>query len=313
MSEWEIIARYAANLGEARQDVLCGPGDDAAVCQVPAGQSLVTSMDTLVSGCHFLPQWDPYGIGQYAMAVNLSDLAAMGARPAWALLSLALPEVDSDFLSGLSAGIDQMARAYGVQVVGGDTVSGPLSLSITVMGFADPASVLKRSGANPGDYICVTRALGGPGFALAHYEDAVSQARAVLSVTPEIAAGQCLVGTATACIDLSDGLAGDLGHVCRQSGCGAQIDLGALPLDPALSVLPRSAQWELALCGGGEYGLCFTVPPAAYPGLKDQLESVGSACYHIGCMQAGDPVIRYYTPTGEAYALQKQAYVHFQS
>lgn len=311
MSEWDIIARYAAHLGEARQDVLCGPGDDGAVCAVPAGQSLVTSMDTLVSGCHFLPQWDPYGIGQYAMAVNLSDLAAMGARPAWALLSLTLPEVDSDFLSGLSAGIDQMARAYGVQVVGGDTVSGPLSLSITVMGLADPAAVLKRSGANPGDYICVTRALGGPGFALAHGDDGPAQARAVLSVVPEISAGQCLVGKATACIDLSDGLAGDLAHVCRQSGCGAQIDLGALPLAAALHALPLAAQWELALCGGGEYGLCFTVPPAVYPGLKDQLESAGSACYHIGRMQAGDPVIHYHTPTGETYVPAQEAYTHF--
>ncbi len=269
MKEFNIIEHFFKDKSIQRKDVVVGIGDDGAVTQIPQGQALVTTTDTLVSGVHFLPETNGHAVAQKAIAVNLSDLAAMGAEPAWISLSLSLPEYDECWLKDFSEGLQQLTTYYSVQLIGGDTVQGPLSITITAQGFVPHEQAIRRSGAKPGDFVYVTGTLGdaGLGLLIAQNKRQVDDAQdsAFLRKRLDYPVPRVLVGTsirrmANSCIDISDGLIADLGHVLKGSNCGAVINIDSLPLSKALrnSASPEQAI-HYALSGGDDYELLFTV------------------------------------------------------
>ncbi|MFO1407044.1 MAG: thiamine-phosphate kinase [Steroidobacteraceae bacterium] len=268
LGEFELIARWFSPTPR-RRDVSLGVGDDAALLEVPPNRLLVAATDTLVEGRHFLPDAPARSVGHQALAVNLSDLAAMGAEPAWALLSLSLPSVDETWLDGFASGFRDLAARYDVDLVGGDTVRGPLVVTVQVLGFVERARALTRGGARPGNRIYVS---GTPGEAAAGLEALrlgstdgrperlVQRCR---YAEPRIELGRALGGRASAAMDVSDGLAGDLAKLCAASGVGARIDLDALPVSDALAAVhDRAAAERYVLCGGDDYELVFTLPAA---------------------------------------------------
>ncbi|HET6807354.1 MAG TPA: thiamine-phosphate kinase [Frateuria sp.] len=299
--EFRLIDRIRERTALAREDVRLGIGDDAAVLAVPPGQHLAVAIDTLVEGVHFPHGTSPRDIGWKALAVNLSDLAAMGATPAWALLALTLPRADPAYVDDLAEGFAQLAREHGVALVGGDTTHGPLCLSVAVHGFVPPGQALDRGGARVGDVVFVTGSLGGAAGGLrlvqgkVPFDPADESHRALRTrldrPTPRVRTGMALRGHANACIDVSDGLLADLGHVCAASGVGAELDLDALPLSPALrGVFGNAAARELALSGGDDYELCFTVAPASVGAMHAALAEVGGHATRIGLITEGHGV-----------------------
>lgn len=292
--EFHLIERIREHTAWPRADVRLGIGDDAALLAVPAGQQLAVALDTLVEGVHFPPGTAPADVGWKALAVNLSDLAAMGAMPAWALLALTLPDADLARVDGLAEGFARLAHAHGVALVGGDTTRGPFCLSVAVHGFVPPGQALTRAGAGVGDALFVTGTLGDAagglrllqGGAFAPTDASHRALRARLDrPTPRVRAGLALRGLASACIDVSDGLLVDLGHLCRASGVGARLDAQALPLAPALrAVFGEPVARELALTGGDDYELCFSVPTAAVDTMHAALTEVGAHATRIGTL-----------------------------
>ncbi|MCX7513687.1 thiamine-phosphate kinase [Frateuria sp. STR12] len=296
--EFRLIDRIRERTTLAREDVRLGIGDDAAVLAVPTGQELAVAIDTLVEGVHFPLGTSPRDIGWKALAVNLSDLAAMGAAPAWALLALTLPQADPVRVDGLVDGFAQLAREHDVALVGGDTTRGPFCLSVAVHGFVPAGQALIRGGARAGDAVFVTGTLGSAagGLRLAQGvvpfdpgDEAHRDLRARLDrPTPRVRAGLALRGHASACIDVSDGLLADLGHICAASGVGAELDPDTLPLSPALrGVFGNAAARELALAGGDDYELCFTVPGDAVGAMQAALATVGVRATRIGMIVEG--------------------------
>jgi len=273
LGEFDLIERFFSRAGN-RRDVLLGVGDDAALLEVPPGRALVAAVDTLVEGRHFLPGAPPESVGHQALAVNLSDLAAMGAEPAWALLSLSLPESDPAWLDPFAHGLYALADRHGVALVGGDTVRGPRVITITALGFVEPALALRRSGARPGDLLYVS---GWPGEAGAGLEALRGTAvpaddplvRRYRYAEPRLALGRALRGRASAAMDVSDGLYGDLRKLCAASGVGARLELERLPVSGELARRHSRADSEhCVLFGGDDYELLFTVPPAAAAALE---------------------------------------------
>jgi thiamine-monophosphate kinase len=280
LSEFALIDRYFRNCGVKRADVRLGIGDDAALLDCPAGCDLVAAIDTLVDGVHFPHGCPAASVGHRVLAVNLSDLAAMGARPAWALLALTLPNSDEAWLSEFAAGFSELARAHDVALVGGDTTSGPLCATVNILGHVPRSQALRRSGAKPGDLVFVS---GTPGDAAAGL--AVEQGRLAVASdlagylrkrflfpSPRMALGKCLRGLATACIDISDGLLGDVGKLAHSSACGVELNYRELPVSEALVEAVGDARArELALTGGDDYELCFTVHPDNVGKLRHEL------------------------------------------
>jgi thiamine-monophosphate kinase len=266
MNEFELITHFFANkTPNQRQDVILGVGDDCAVLTVPQGQQLLISMDTLVQGVHFPESTPPYDIGYKALAVNLSDLAAMGAIPAWFTLSLTVPSLDKSWLSAFSDGLFELAQEFNLQLVGGDTTRGPLSITIQVHGFAPTGSAITRSGAKPGDLIYVTHTLGDAGLALQLLLDEKPVPASILKQLnrpyPRVEEGLILREFASAMIDISDGLIADLSHILNQSKVGAVIHTEQLPLSEELTQAVDPAQAiQYALSAGDDYELCFTIP-----------------------------------------------------
>ena len=268
--EFELITRYFDRVTSSRRDVEKGIGDDCALLNLPEKQTLAISTDTLVAGVHFLRDIHPADLGYKALAVNLSDLAAMGADPAWLTLALTLPEVNEAWLKDFSDSLFELLDYYNMQLIGGDTTRGPLSLTLGIHGLVPQGRALKRSGARPGDWIYVTGTLGdsAAGLALLQHririnDPAVHEAliKRHLRPMPRILQGQALRDLASAAIDISDGLISDLGHILKASGCGARLNLDALPLSEVLKKHFEPEQvvrW--ALSGGEDYELCFTVP-----------------------------------------------------
>ena len=266
VGEFDLIARIAAR-SRSRPDVLLGIGDDAALMSAPtAGEALCVCVDTLNAGVHFPAETAPFDIGWKALAVNLSDLAAMGAMPRWVTLALSLPDSDPAFVDALIEGLLSLAEQHEVALVGGDTTRGPLSLSVQAIGSVAPARVLRRDAARAGDALYVSGTLGdaAAGLALVQGRLAVADPGTAASLrvrldrpTPRVALGIELAGVARAGIDVSDGLLADLGHVLQASGAGAVIDLDALPASTALcALLPEAEQrWPLQLGGGDDYEL----------------------------------------------------------
>ncbi|MBP1473438.1 thiamine-phosphate kinase [Frateuria sp. MAH-13] len=299
--EFRLIDRIRDRTALTREDVRLGIGDDAAVLAVPAGQQLAVAIDTLVEGVHFPHGTAPRDIGWKALAVNLSDLAAMGAVPAWALLALTVPHGDAAIVDGLAGGFGELARQHAVALVGGDTTRGPFCLSVAVHGFVPPGQAMTRSGARAGDALFVTGSLGSAAGGLQLLQgrvpfDANNEAHRTLRErldrpTPRVRAGVALRGHASACIDVSDGLLADLGHICAASGVGAALDLDALPLSTALhGVFGGDVARELALTGGDDYELCFTVPPGSVDAMQAALAAVGAHATRIGAMVEGQGV-----------------------
>lgn len=304
LGEFELIERFFRRPAEAqrlrRGDVPLGIGDDAALLQVPAGMQLVAALDTLVEGRHFLPGAPPDSIGHRALAINLSDLAAMGADPAWYLLSLTLPAAEESFLAPFSQGLQQLADAHGVALVGGNTTGGPLVVAVQALGFVAPGTALTRSGASVGDFVYVS---GTPGDAAAGLRLLLGQLDGAaleasqrqylldrfLFPTPRVALGQALRGIASACVDVSDGLAADASRLARASGCGLRIDADRLRLSAELQALAGDqGARHLALTGGEDCELCFTVPPARAAQLEAALDIVKCPATRIGQIEAGE-------------------------
>jgi len=331
-SEFDLIRRYFARPGAGRADVLLGIGDDAAVLRSPPGLEQVAAIDTLVAGVHFPPDTAAESIGHKALAVNLSDLAAMGAEPAWAMLALTLPEADERWLEGFARGFFALAREYDVALVGGDTTRGPLTVSVQVQGFVPPGAAFRRGGARPGDLIYVTGTLGDAGLALLLGRDAGIGSPAAREYLrrrldrppPRVAEALRLRGLARAAIDVSDGLLADLGHILEASGAGATLDLAQLPLSPAFRscletmgadhpalrrFAPGLAWADLALGSGDDYELCFTVAPRQRAQL-DALAAAGLACTCIGTIGA-EAGLRCRLADGAAYRIPRRGYDHF--
>tara|TARA_R110000868_G_scaffold3464_1_gene22253 strand:- start:1503 stop:2465 length:963 start_codon:yes stop_codon:yes gene_type:complete len=269
VQEFSIIDTFFKQQSHQRKDVLLGIGDDAALTLVPAGQALVTTTDTLLAGVHFLASADPCIIARKAVAVNLSDLAAMGAEPAWISLSISMPVADDTWLTAFASGIAEMTQFYSIQLIGGDTVQGPLAVTITAQGFVPPEQALLRSKAKPGDLVYVTGTLGDAGLGLdillakttVKDEDNTQYLLSRLhNPTPRLFVGTSLRRIANACIDLSDGLSSDIRHILKASSCGAIIHVDKLPLSKAMreSIDPQKAV-DYALSAGDDYELLFTV------------------------------------------------------
>jgi thiamine-monophosphate kinase len=310
LSEFALIGILRARCAHGRGDVTLGIGDDAALLDVPAGRRLVVCTDSMVEGVHFLRGTDPADLGWKALAVNLSDLAAMGAEPAWALLALSLPAADAGFVERFADGFAELARLHRVALVGGDTTQGPLAITITALGFVAPDAALTRAGARVGDAVYVTGTLGDAaaalelslpppaGTAAIHGQELRGAeggwgrlSQRLRRPQPRVAAGMALRGLASACIDVSDGLLADLGHMCEASGVGAELAADALPLSaPLRAAFGADACRNFALTGGDDYELCFAAPPAAAANVETAFAKLGLGVTRIGRIVAGSRV-----------------------
>ena len=267
MAEFSIIEQYFKRT--SCNDVRLGIGDDSAVLNPPPHQQLVICTDTLIAGRHFPLSTSAHAIGWKSVAVNLSDLAAMGATPHSILLALSLPTAHHDWLAEFSRGLFDCCDAFGVHLIGGDTTQSPqLSITVTALGWIEPDQAVTRSGAQVDDFICVSGQVGDAAYALQHLGHPLQQR--LDYPTPRCALGQQLKGLASSMIDISDGLAQDLGHILTASQVGAVLNLEQLPLDPVLQQLDAETRWHYALAGGDDYELCFTLSKAHYQQLVQQ-------------------------------------------
>ena len=290
--EFDLIARIRARVA-TRADVVLGIGDDAALLAPPPGRQLVVTADTLNDGVHFPRGSSPADVGWKALAVNLSDLASMGAEPAWCTLSLSLPQSDPAWIEGFLDGFLDLAGQHGIALVGGDTTRGPLSIAVTAMGLVEPGRALRRDGARVGDEVWVTGTLGDAagGLALLDREPAPALRARLDRPTPRVDAGRALVGIATACVDVSDGLLADLGHVCARSHVAARIDVDALPASAALrEAFGEADRIALQAGGGDDYELCFTAPADAGADIGAVSAQLGLRFTRIGRIVAGEGV-----------------------
>ncbi|MEO0576869.1 MAG: thiamine-phosphate kinase [Pseudomonadota bacterium] len=302
MHEFDLISTFFAGYDE---DALLGIGDDAAVLEVATGR-LAVAVDTLVAGVHFPMDAPADAIGHRALAVNLSDLAAMGATPRWMTLALTLPSVDTHWLSEFSAALRTLAKTHGVSLVGGDTTRGPLTITVQLMGEAQD-DMLTRAGAQPEDSVYVSGTLGDSAGGLQCWEQADSSSQAhtlvqrFLYPQPHVALGQSLLGRASAAIDVSDGLLADLTHIAVASGVDATIHSDTLPLSaPLLQTFGREGATQLALTGGDDYVLCFTSPDSR---LADSLQGVT----RIGSLSSGAGSV-----SVDGALLAQKGYRHFE-
>ena len=267
LSEFSLIKRYFTQQTVKNPSTRLGIGDDCALLSLPEGYELAVTTDTMVENVHFFAGADPGQLGHKLLAVNLSDLASMGAKPVSVTLALTLPNVDERWLTAFTKGFLNLAERHSVDLIGGDTTSGPLTLTVQAMGLVPRGKALLRSSALPGDYIYMTGSLGDAGLGLKisqgyHCADPDAALKRFHTPEPQIEAGMALTGIANACIDISDGLAGDLGHILEQSNVGACLDWDALPLsDAVLAYINDTGDWSMPLSAGDDYELCFTVSP----------------------------------------------------
>lgn len=272
MSEFALINNYF-HWDSPSDTVSISIGDDAAVLKIPSHQELIISVDTLNEGVHFPSNTNAYAIGYKALAVNLSDIAAMGATPAWFTLAISLPHAQPEWLAAFSQGLRQLAKQYAVALIGGDTTRGPLSITVQIMGLCPRGKALLRSGAKQDDLICVSGTLGdaAAGLAVVQQRLKLNPAAAEFCLqrlnypTPRIVLGQLLQGYAHACMDISDGLLGDLGHILKASKVGAELDHNAIPFSSALNQVEKDIRLPLALTGGDDYELLFTLRAKDFP------------------------------------------------
>lgn len=318
LGEFALIERFFRN-GVTRPDVVEGIGDDAAVLQAPAQMELVVTVDTLIKGVHFPAHAEPETIGFKCLAVNLSDLAAMGAEPAWFTLALTLPESDEEWLSRFCKGMFDLAQHYGVALIGGDTTRGALSVTVTAMGFVPRSQAMRREGARPGDAVYVTGTLGDAGLGLAtinntkrlpgrHKDYCLSRLH---RPQPRVEAGIILRDFASAAIDISDGLVADINHVLSASGVGADIQLASIPLSEAFrEAFGDRTGWEIALAFGDDYELLFTVPEHKIPLLEKKTSFLDHGITRIGRIESSHE-LRLSFADGTQYDPGQAGYRHF--
>lgn len=294
VGEFDLIRHYFTRPARG-EGVVLGVGDDAAILAPPPGEELVVSTDTLVGGRHFPESTDPEAIGWKSLAVNLSDLAAMGATPRWCVLALTLPAADPDFLDGFAQGFHALAQQAGVDLVGGDTTRGPLAITVTVIGSVPAGQALRRDGARVGDGIWLSGMTGDAGLGLALVEgtgpvlpnDLAQLAWQRLDrPEPRLLLGLALRGIASSAIDVSDGLLQDIGHILERSDKGATIDVDGLPLSPALRACNPDQALAWALAAGDDYELCFTVPADRESALAELATHLGLSLTRIGSIDA---------------------------
>ena len=304
MAEFSIIEQYFTRPFTQQDDI--GIGDDSAILTPPTNQQLVICTDTLVAGRHFPLETSAHAVGWKSVAVNLSDIAAMGAKPHSILLALSLPNIDHDWLQGFSQGLFDCCDRFGVALIGGDTTQSPhLTITVTALGYIESGQAICRSGARAGDYIVVSGQVGDAAYGLQHLGGAL-QSRLDYP-TPRCELGQTLKGLASSMIDVSDGLAQDLGHILKASNVGAKIFLDQLPLDTALQALPNQQKWQYALAGGDDYELCFTISPQNYEKLLQQQLNVNITM--IGLItQATDLIFEH---DDQNHPVQFHGYQHF--
>ena len=301
---------------KSRSDVVLGIGDDAALLNVPNDQYLVVTTDTLNSGVHFPDDTAPEDIGFKALAVNLSDLAAMGATPAWASLAISLPGTDIDWLEKFLDGFFTLADEHGVQLIGGDTTQGPLSITITVQGFVPKDQALRRDAAKAGDEIWVTGSIGDAAAGLAQWRAQGLQSAKLRHrldrPTPRVNVGTALRGIANAAIDISDGLAADLSHILHASKLGAEIEVCRLPMSKLLlDHFPKDQQrYQLQLGGGDDYELCFTAPAHLSMAIEEALAECDVVGTVIGHVTNGSE-LKCFDENGELFVLEKKGFEHF--
>ena len=339
--EFDLIARIRARAC-SRDDVLLGIGDDAALLRVPPNHDLVISTDTLNAGVHFPHDTAPTDIGWKALAVNLSDLAAMGATPAWCTLALSLPDADADWLDAFLDGFCALADLHDVALIGGDTTRGPLSITVTVHGLVPHGSALRRDGAQIDDDIWVSGTLGDAAAGLALLSPSPAgrgvgvSGRATRGIamspphlnplpageedkqllmrldrpTPRIALGIALRDIASACIDISDGLVADLGHVLEASGVGAELELVALPMSDALGTLDPAVREALQLGGGDDYELCFTAPSVHADRVRAAAVAADTRVTRVGYIQDSKG-LRLHAADGTLRTAEPSGYQHF--
>jgi len=314
--EFDLIAKHFTR---ATPGAVLGVGDDCALLAPSPGMQLAVSSDMLLEGRHFSPQDSPAGIGHKSLAVNLSDLAAMGATPRWATLSIALPDVNDAWLTAFARGFFRMADLHGIELVGGDTTRGALTLSITVMGEVPPGQALRRDGAQAGDDIWVSGVLGSAAMALAYRQgrlfmeqvDAARVLPALYLPMPRVELGVALRGIAHSAIDISDGLLGDLGHILQRSKTGAVIEFAALPTLPVVqNYLQEAVARNCVLAGGDDYELCFTAPPANRDVVLAAATSADVSVTRIGRITA-EPGLTVIGTDGQPLPIEHTGYDHF--
>ncbi len=318
--EFALIDKYFAR---PTPSAVLGPGDDCALLQPSPGKQLAVTTDMLVAGTHFLPGTDPRNLGWKALAVNLSDLAAMGAQPRWVTLAGAMPAVDEAWIAKFAEGFFACAAEYGVDVVGGDTTRGPLNLCITALGEVEPGQALRRDGAKPGDQIWVSGRPGLASLGLAHLQGKIKLPEpwprlcvgALEKPRPRIALGLALNGIASAAIDVSDGLLADLGHIAERSGCAAAVKLVQLPHLPkgdSYDAVLRKLALECQLAGGDDYELCFTAPGPQSLAIGRIAAELELPLWCIGEMTAGPAgEVTVFDPDGKPVEFEQKGFDHF--
>jgi thiamine-monophosphate kinase len=318
--EFALIDKYFAR---PTPSAILGPGDDCALLQPTPGRQLAITTDMLVAGTHFLPDTDPHNLGWKALAVNLSDLAAMGATPRWALLAGSLPAVDEPWIAKFAEGFFACAAEYGVDVVGGDTTRGPLNLCITALGECEPGRALHRDSAKAGDLVWVSGRPGLASLGLAQLQGRIALPEpwnrlcvgALEKPRPRVALGQALVGVASAAIDVSDGLLADLGHIGERSGLAANVQLVQLPHLPkgeSYDADLRRLALECQLTGGDDYELCFTTPPAQAQVVGQIAARLELPLWCIGSMVTGTAgEVTVYDPDHNPIEFTRRGYDHF--
>jgi len=317
-SEFDLIARHFTR---PAANAVLGVGDDAALIDVANGMDLAVSTDTMVSGTHFFPDVDPETLGHKSLAVNLSDMAAMGAMPYWATLALTLPQVNHDWLAAFAKGFFDLAEEFGVSLIGGDTTRGPLSLTVTIMGEVPAGAALRRGGAKAGNDIWVSGRIGDAALAVAHRHgrlklDEADYREAVMRLyepTPRVRLGQALRGLATSAIDISDGLLADLGHIGRLSKVGAKVELASIPVSPIGAKHIGTHEGLTAIVAGGDdYELCFTAPVNSRDSIAELTDILGVPLTRIGEVTKGKGV-SLVGADGESVTIDGRGFDHFAS
>lgn len=318
MKEFELIRHYFTEQVVKRKDVHLGIGDDCALVTPPERQHIAVTTDTLVAGVHFPMNTSARAIGHKSIAVNLSDLAAMGAEPSWISLAITLPEVDEQWIDDFCVGVFELCEFYNVQLIGGDTTQGPLSISVTAQGFVPFDKHISRSGAKAGDWLYVTGEIGGAALALQHIQGKVKLApeyqdeiiKRLDFPKARILAGQALREYATSAIDLSDGLVADLEHICKASGVGANIVLDDLPIPVALpETIGLEKAYDMALKGGDDYELLFSVAEDNRVGMETVLANSGNKFTCIGQLNGSDKITT--TLNSKPVTLNVKGFQHF--
>jgi thiamine-monophosphate kinase len=308
ISEFALIQRFFTQQTVKNSSTRLSIGDDCALLSLPAGYELAVTTDTMVENVHFFAGTCPEQLGHKLLAVNLSDLASMGAKPVSVTLALTLPKVDEMWLTAFAKGFLSLAERYSVDLIGGDTTSGPLTLTVQAMGLVPRGKALMRSSAKAGDFIYLTGSLGDAGLGLKicqdyHCADPDAALKRFHQPDPQIDAGLALTGIANACIDVSDGLAGDLGHILEQSNVGACLYWDALPLsDAVLTYINDTGDWSMPLTAGDDYELCFTVSP-------EKAAQLTINCRKIGVIESA-PGLRLHK-SGTTQPLNSKGYEHF--